>query len=160
MHIHYSGAVHVQAPPEQSFSLFTAAGEKLWVPGWEPEVMGGGDGNRKGAVWTTCVDGETTVWVVVDFDVDAQHARYARITPGVKAGTVEVRVRPDGNGGSVADVTYALTALSDRGNQDLAEFGRESFEEMLREWGDLIRNADIDYAALASPELSGRGSSS
>ena len=148
MQIRHSGTVHVAAPPEQSFPLFTAAGEKTWVPGWDPHVMWGGNGNQPGAVWTTTVRDETTIWIVVDFDVEGKHARYARITPGVKAGTVEVTVRGDGRGASDVEVTYELTALGEAGKRDLEAFGDKQFAEMLAEWQDLIRQAEIDFSSL------------
>ena len=150
MHIRHSGTVNVGAPPAQAFPLFTAAGERIWVPGWDPDVMWGGNGNHPGAVWTTMVGEETTIWVVVDFSVEDQHARYARITPGVKAGTVEVRARDDGRGGSAVEVTYELTALGEAGNRDLAGFDEDQFKKMLVEWEGLIQEAEIDFASLAA----------
>ena len=37
--------------------------------------------------------------------------RYARVTPGVAAGTVTVALEADGAGGTRAQVTYDLTSL-------------------------------------------------
>ena len=147
-HVVHSGSVRVEAPAKYAFQLFTAPGEELWAPGWDPVVLSGGDGRQVGSVWLTTNGGENTIWLVVDFDSRAHHARYARITPGNRAGTVEVQVRGDGRDGSIAEVTYELTALTEAGNRYLAEFGEFQFGEMLTEWGTLIRAAEIDYAAL------------
>ncbi|MGR9093111.1 MAG: hypothetical protein ACU85U_21275, partial [Gammaproteobacteria bacterium] len=83
--------------------------------------------------------------VVVDYDTDALHARYARVTPASRAGTVEVFVRPDGSGESAVEVRYVLTALNETGNEDLAEFDADYFAHMMEEWERLIREADIGY---------------
>jgi hypothetical protein len=66
----------------------------------------------------------TTVWVALG------ELRYARVTPGVQAGTVAVRLAPEGDG-TRAEVTYDLTALS--GDADLAGFAA-GFDAMLAAW--------------------------
>jgi hypothetical protein len=97
---------HVALPPERAMHLFTPVGERLWVPGWAPRFPAGesGDGSAPGTVFLT----DDTHWVVIDRTPD--RVRYARVTPGVRAGTVEVRVEPDGEGTSV-EVTYDITPL-------------------------------------------------
>ncbi len=141
----HTGRLRVDAPPEHAFPLFTAPGERLWVDGWDPEVLSGGDGRAKGAVFVTRVGGDPAYWVVVDYDVDALHARYARIAPGTRAGTVEVTVRPDGAGGSEVEVTYELTALTAEGNEELAAFDAHAYAGMLADWERMIREADLEY---------------
>ena len=75
--------------------------------------------------------GGATVWVAVG------DLRYARVTPGVRAGTVEVRCAPDGDG-TRAEVTYDLTALGP--DADLAGF-RAGFPAMLAAWEAAIAAA-------------------
>jgi hypothetical protein len=60
--------------------------------------------------------------------------RYARITPGVHAGTVEVRCERAG-ATTRAHVTYDLTGLADPTTVD--HFA-EDFPAMLAEWERLI----------------------
>ena len=88
--------------------LFTPVGERLWASHWEPRFPAGedGDGSAPGTVFLT---GDTH-WVVVDRTSD--RVRYARVTPGVRAGIVEVVLRPDGEG-AIADVTYDMTPVAD-----------------------------------------------
>ena len=140
----HTGTVHVDAPPEQAFQLFTAPGERLWVPGWNPVVLSGGDGRAEGTVFVTTHHDEQTVWVVVNYRPESQQARYARVTPASRAGTVTVHALPNGLGGSEVEVTYELTALSDAGNQVLEEFDEEEFSRMLADWEDTIRAAKIE----------------
>ena len=147
INVAYSGTVHVDASTEQAFQLFTAPGEKLWAHGWDPVVFGGSDGRSKGAIFVTTHHHERTIWVVVDYQPDSLHVRYARMTPASHAGTVEVFVRSDGQGGAEAEVTYELTALNETGNQDLAEFDAQEFSHMMEEWEETIRVAKIDLQA-------------
>ena len=122
-HVKHDGELRVDAPPGQ-------------------------DGREKGAVFVTTHGGEKTIWVVVDFDPGSLHVRYARISPESRAGTVQVRLRADGRGGSLAEVAYELTALNEAGNRELANFGPRHFALMMQEWEDAIRAADIDYRSL------------
>ncbi len=143
--IRHSGTLHVEARPGHAFQLFTAPGEKLWIDGWDPEVLSGGDGRARGAVFVTSVKGEKACWVVVDYDDVALHARYARIAPATLAGTVEVAARDDGAGATEVTVTYELTALTADGNEQLAGFDRRAFDRMLAHWERLIRDANLEY---------------
>ena len=140
-----TGTLHVATAPEDAFPLFTAPGERLWVPGWDPVIIGGGSGLERGSAWLTGEGDEHTIWLVVDYDAEKLHARYARITPASRAGTVEVAAQPDGSGGTRVDVTYDLTALSKHGNETLAEFDEAYYAKMMVEWERLIEAADLDY---------------
>ena len=141
----HTGTLHVHATPEHAFQLFTAPGEKLWVDGWDPDVLSGGDGREKGSVFVTQAGGDKACWIVVDYDAEALHARYARIAPDTRAGTVEVFVRSDGAGGTEVEVTYELTALTDEGDRQLAAFDSGAYSGMLAEWEQMIRDANLEY---------------
>ena len=117
----HSHTLRVPLAPERALSLFTPVGERAWAPGWDPVFPAGeqGDGAASGTVFLT---GAST-WVVVDREPD--RVRYARVTPGVRAGTIEVRLRADG-GETLADVTYETTALSDEPfDPDIARWEEE-----------------------------------
>ena len=131
MTVAHTGKLRVDAPPEHAFQLFTAPGERLWVDGWDPEVLSGGDGRA--------------YWVVVDYDADALHARYTRIAPGSRAGTVAVFARSDGAGATEVEVTYELTALTDEGTEQLATFDSDAYAGMLADWEQMIRDANLEY---------------
>ncbi|RMH15956.1 MAG: SRPBCC family protein [Acidobacteria bacterium] len=141
--VEHAGGFRLDLPPEQAIALFTAPGERLWVPGWNPTLLSG-DGTAAGTVFVTPEGPHTTIWVVVDYDPQAFRARYSRTTPGIKAGTVGVEVRADGEGGSEVRVTYALTALSEDGNRELAAFDAARYSQMMKEWQQLIRDATAE----------------
>lgn len=145
--IAHSGSFELYEPPEKALYLFTAPGEKTWVPGWDPMVLNG-DGFERGTVFTTGTGDEATIWVITDFDTEKYLARYARITPSSRAGTVEVSLSANNAGGSTVRVSYDLTALNESGNEKLADFHEHSYSEMLREWKSLLSQAAIDFQAL------------
>ncbi|MFQ5348811.1 MAG: SRPBCC family protein [Thermoanaerobaculia bacterium] len=149
----HSGRLYVEALPERAIHLFTGPGERLWVDGWNPVVLSG-DGTEAGTVFVTDHCGHTTIWIVVDFDdTQAFRARYARTTPNISAGTVEVNLEPDGDGGSQVHVSYALTALSEVGNQQLAGFDAAAFAEMMKDWELHIRAAEVEIEAPAGHQI-------
>jgi hypothetical protein len=131
MRCRLSGTVDVPLPPSGALALFTPAGEREWVPGWDP-TFPAAEATSPGTVFLTH---EHTVWVIVDATPDSM--RYARITPGLHAGTVEVRCEPNGST-TRAHVTYDLTALGDDDTLDRFAAG---FPAMLAEWERLIAAA-------------------
>jgi hypothetical protein len=121
----HTHTLRVPLPAGEALHLFTPVGERAWAPGWDPVFPAGedGDGAAPGTVFLT---GAST-WVVVDRAAD--RVRYARVTPGVRAGTIEVQLRPDGDE-TLADVTYVTTALND-----------EPFDPDIAHWEHAIRAA-------------------
>jgi hypothetical protein len=122
-----SGEVRVALPPDRAIRAFTAEGERAWAPGWAPGYPAGDD-DAPGTVFTTA----ETIWVILERT--ALTASYARVTPGVSAGTVSVALRPDGEH-TLAEVTYDLTSLGP--DEGLERFASE-FDEMLATWERLI----------------------
>lgn len=135
-HLRRTGRLHVAAPVGPAFELFTPLGEKLWVAGWSPEFHHPPGGEPvAGAVFTTAgADGLTTDWVLVDWQPERYRVRYARITPGRRAGTVEVCCEVAGASSTVVRVTYELTALGDAGDADLATWTEAWYAEYLAGW--------------------------
>src|SRR3954447_17994802 len=121
----HSHTLRVPLAPERALHLFTPAGERAGAPGWDPVSPAGEDGDG-GAPGTVFLTGAST-WVVVDREPD--RVRYARVTPGVRAGTIEVRLRADGDE-TLPDVTYVTAALDE-----------EPFDPDIAHWEHAIRAA-------------------
>jgi hypothetical protein len=126
-----TGTVDVLLPPDEALTLFTPAGEREWVPGWDPAFPAGEDVSP-GTTFTTH---DRSVWVIADRTPHSM--RYARVTAGVCAGTVEVRCEPAGSQ-TRAHVTYDLTALGDAAALDRFADG---YDAMLAEWESMIAGA-------------------
>jgi hypothetical protein len=121
---------------DNAWPLFTARGERAWAPGWDPAFPGDGDDRTESAVFTTTHGQETTMWVVTTVE-PGRRIGYARVTPGVSAGTVVVRCRPLGPTETQVTVTYRLTALTAVGAAQLADFAA-GFSAGIRGWRDAI----------------------
>ncbi len=133
-----SASFELDMLPEDALPLFTAPGEKTWVPGWDPVILHG-DGYQKGTVFVTKNHGHTTYWLVTDYDTNANYAQYVRVTPDASTGTVDVSIAKNDGGGASVKVSYQLTALSPAGNEHLAEsYSEPGYAAMMQEWRTLI----------------------
>ena len=119
----------------QRFIGFTPDGERLWVPGFDPEYLHPLSGEQgPGAIFTTTHGGESTLWMVLRFSQDEGVAEYARVTPGSRRGIVRVALEATGPASSRARVSYDLTGLSEAGNGVLASMTEAAYVEMLADW--------------------------
>ncbi|MDX6758826.1 MULTISPECIES: SRPBCC family protein [Streptomyces] len=131
-----SAALTVPLPPEEAFRLFTARGERDWVPGWDPVFpVEPQDDTAPGTVWLTSTDEEETTWLVASRDFP-RSVSYARITPGVRAGTVTVALAETGAGSEVT-VTYDMTPLTPAAAEALDAFAAD-YPSFIRSWAQLI----------------------
>jgi hypothetical protein len=130
------GQIELPLPAEDAFKLFTAEGERLWVPGWSPEMLGAVP-QAQGLVFLTGEGDEWTIWTVIASDPVGGILRYSRVTPALRAGLVEVRLTGEGERTRV-EVRYDLTALSSDGEASLEAYSAPRFAEMLDTWHALI----------------------
>jgi hypothetical protein len=130
-----SAELTVHRPRAATLALFTAEGERAWAPGWDPAFPAPERTEGQGAVFVTAHAGETTTWVTVDHDECG--LRYARVTPGVSAGTVAVTTVGVEPARTRVRVTYDLTALSTAGASWLETFA-EDFDTYIAHWESAI----------------------
>jgi hypothetical protein len=129
------GTVPVALAPVRASELFTPSGERRWADGWDPVFPAAtADDTEPGTVFQIGAPGPVT-WVVAARD-PGRLVRYALVEPGRRAGTVEVKCAA-GEPGTIATVTYDMTALSESGVRWLAEFAA-GYETFLASWRDAI----------------------
>jgi hypothetical protein len=138
LHVVCRGIVRVALPPERAVQYFTPEGERVWAPGWDPAYPAARqDETALGTVFVTHGDGVETVWVVVHRSESSM--RYARVSPNVQAGTVNVQCLADGQA-TRAEITYDLTALRPAAQAGLQRFA-DGYDKFLNEWERLIAGA-------------------
>mgnify|MGYP006136999845 FL=1 len=135
-----SATIRLDAPPERAFEMFTPLGERAWAHGWDPEFLHPLDGEAcEGSVFVTRAGGVETIWTTIAHD-PPRRAAYSRVTPGLHAVVVEVRLRPAEDDATLADVSYAFTALTPAGNDAVAEMV-DGFGGWMEEWETSINRA-------------------
>lgn len=139
--IRRSGSFELELPPKEALPLFTAPGEKIWIPSWNPTILSG-DGIETGTIFTTVHAGHKTYWNVVDYDEQSKHALYVRVTPESDSGTVDVTVKSNGKGGSIVHVSYQLTALTAVGSKNLQHnYSEFKYSQMMTKWKSMIESS-------------------
>jgi hypothetical protein len=104
------GSFHLDAPRARVLPLFTARGEREWVPGWDPLMLSGAE-ERGSAFQTRHQDGQVTTWIVIEYRPPEGRVSYARLAQGSNIGLVDVICTEAEDGGSDVSVAYTLTPL-------------------------------------------------
>jgi hypothetical protein len=133
-----SAEITVGLPPDQAMALFTAEGERRWADGWDPRYPEPDRRDGPGAVFHTTHGGHQTTWIMVDDRPDG--VRYARLTPGMTAGTVAVDVVASDNDTTRVRVIYDLTALTPAGEAWLAHLDAD-YDRTIASWATHIATA-------------------
>jgi MOSC domain-containing protein YiiM len=137
-----TGSLRVAAPLAQAFPFFTPDGERLWVPGFDPQYLHPLSGEQgAGAIFTTAHGGEDTLWMILRFSPSEGTATYARVTPGSRGGTVDVALEPVDAHTTQATISYDLTSTSEAGDEKLAALTDAAYAAMLADWEQKIDQA-------------------
>ena len=132
-----SGSFELNIDADRAFPLFTALGEKLWVPGWNPEMVVPESGQlEQDQVFLTGEGAEQTLWYVSQLSLEQRDVHYIRVTPGSRVARVHVCVTPTSSGCRV-DVTYVWTVLGPGGGEIVRE-AAEQYEDMMGQWKSLV----------------------
>ena len=149
---------HLEAPPEEVFPLLCPVREADWVPGWAPRAVYSESGVAEpSGVFTTPVEGaeddphRDAVWVITHHDPQAGWVDFVKVTPGVTAAQITIRLAASGDGGTQAQVTYQHTALSPEGEDFVAGFTDEHYEEFMQGWEGALNHYLATGEMVAEP---------
>ena len=136
IHAKYSAAFQVDGPKSEVFPLICPVRESLWLEGWRARVLYSKSGYaEKGCVFTSQHPGQPdTIWLMTEHDYDKGLVRFSRITPGVKLADLEAELSETGAEGCELKISYTWTALSEKGNQELAELNQAKYEAEMAFW--------------------------
>ena len=138
-HVRVQRELHIAAPAEIVFRMFTPKGEELWIDAWRPQYIRPEDGATVcGMVFLTGEEPEQTIWQMLEFDSARLRSVYARTTPGLRVGTVTVEVQSSGASMCSVRICYDMTALTD--GPVLEPYLDPSFDAMVEDWGTAIRD--------------------
>jgi hypothetical protein len=129
------GGFKLSASPGAVFDLFSPLGEKLWVPGWDPELVHPpGVAWAHGLIFRTREELGEAIWVVTALDQARHEVEYHRVEAGRYVAKVSVQCRGDADLQTDVRVVYRFVGLSEAGNREIEAMSAQSYEEKMKRW--------------------------
>ena len=135
----FAGKLTVRARVDDAFPLFSPQGERLWVPGWDPEFLHPRENDwREGQVFRTREEMGEAVWIVTLLDRAQHTVEYHRVEPGRYVARVAVRCRELPDCRTQVSTAYTFVGLSEVGNQEIASMTQEAYDLKMSRWSEWI----------------------
>ena len=139
--VKHSKKFSINQPIEILFPLFSAEGEKFWVPGWDyTNIMGSTDLHEDYIFLTRNHDHATTdaIWLVKRYDSESHFVQFYKVEPEEKIGIITVQCTEVEKNITEVEVTYEYRGLSDKGNEFISTFDSANYKEFINEWESLL----------------------
>jgi hypothetical protein len=138
----------LEARPEEVFPLLCPVRETEWVKGWDPMVVY----TKSGLAEPDCVfltgDGEPdSVWIITNRDITNFDLEIIKVTPWTTVAKIHISLRPNGESGTNAEVSYTYTALSEAGKGFVNNYTESYYTEFMQYWETAIN----DYLLSKNP---------
>jgi hypothetical protein len=126
----------INADPSKVFDLLCPVKEALWLDGWDYTLLHSESGlAEEGCVFLSRQEGEKdTIWMITKRDVQIREIEFVRATPESRIARLTIAVDEKEAQVSKVQITYAITALCEEGNQFLEAFTAEKFSEAMEFW--------------------------
>ncbi|MFC1814313.1 hypothetical protein ACFL03_16670, partial [Thermodesulfobacteriota bacterium] len=118
--VKHSKKFNINQPIEILFPLFSAEGEKKWVPGWDYEnIMGSSDLHEDYIFLTKNHDhaSSNAVWLVKRYNPDEYFVQFYKVEPDEKVGIISVQCFQIDELKTEVEVTYQYIGISEQGNE-------------------------------------------
>jgi len=120
--------------PEAVFPLLCPVREVDWVDGWDPRLVVSASGvAERDCAFVTGPPENEAVWYITECE-PPRHIEFIKITPAETAARIVIDLRPGPEGDCLADVTYAHTALTPRGEAFVDDFTPEFYDRFMKGW--------------------------
>ena len=131
----------IDQPADVLFPLFSAEGEKLWVPGLDyRNIMGSVELHEDYVFITENHDHASSdaVWLVKKHEPDSHYVEFYKVEPDDKVGIISVQCQVISQRKTSVRVSYEYIALSEKGNEFITGFTDEVYKEFIGEWKRLL----------------------
>lgn len=139
--IKHTAHFEIEQPVEVLFPLFSAEGEKLWVPSWDYEDITGSKEIHEDYIFLTKNHDHAStkaIWLVKRYDLDNYLVQFYKVEPEDKVGIISVQcIEKDANMTRI-EVTYEYIALTNKGNRFIEKFTQPQYEIFINEWKSLL----------------------
>ena len=140
--IKYETAFQINQPAEELFPLFSAEGEKLWVPGWDYENIMGSTDMHEDYIFLTSGHHRSShhhsltkvIWLVKRYEPSNYFVQFYRVEPVDKVGIITVHCKPITEELTEVEVAYEFIGLSEKGDEFIKGYTAEVYEEFIGNW--------------------------
>lgn len=115
------------------FPLLCPVRECDWVNGWDPrEVITSSGFAERDCIFFTGPQENEAIWLVTEYEPPTTIG-FVKINPRETAARITIHLRADGER-TLAEITYAYTALNAQGERVVREFTPEYYQSFMKEW--------------------------
>ena len=140
--IKHQTSFQINQPAEELFTLFSAEGEKLWVPGWDYENIMGSTDIHEDYIFLTSGHhrsgyhhGSTKeIWLVKRYEPSSYFIQFYRVEPYDRVVIVTVHCIPITAALTEVEVSYEFIGLSNKGDDFIKGNTAEVFETSIDKW--------------------------
>lgn len=139
--IKHTKEFRINQPIDIVFPLFSAEGEKLWVPDWDyVNIMGSNELHEDYIFLTQTHDHASTkaIWLVKQYKPESYLVQFYKVEPEDKVGIITVQCESIGTELTQVEVTYEYVGLSIKGNEFVNEFTASEYETFIDTWKNLL----------------------
>ena len=139
--VKHTADFRIRQPIEILFPLFSAEGEKLWVPGWDYEnIMGYTDLHEDYIFLTKNHDHASTdaIWLVKQLKPKSHYVQFYKVEPGDKVGIITVQCTKINESLTEVEVGYEYIGLSKKGDEFIENFTSTEYKAFIKEWNSLL----------------------
>lgn len=139
--VEHSKKFRINQPVDILFPLFSAEGEKLWVPGWDYENIMGTTKLHEDYIFVTRTHDHAAseaVWLVKKYDPESHFIQLYKVEPGDKVGIITAACTRVEERLTEVEVTYQYIGLGDAGNAFIDGFTQDFYENFIGEWERLL----------------------
>lgn len=141
--VKHTADFQINQPIDILFPLFSAEGEKLWVPGWDYEnIMGYSDLHEDYIFLTKKHNHASTdaIWLVKRYKPESFFVQFYKIEPEDKVGIITVQCAKINGSLTRVEVSYEYIGLSKKGDGFIENFTSAEYKKFIAEWKSLLLN--------------------
>ena len=127
----------IEASPDQVFPLLCPVREAEWLDGWAYEMIHSDSGvAEEGCVFQTeWHDFPESVWMISRHDPNDRVVEFVRITPGIVATRLHIKLESTPHNATSVHISYAHTPISAAGAAFIEKhYSQSEFEQSMAWW--------------------------
>jgi hypothetical protein len=133
----------IDRPIDIVFPLFSAEGEKLWIPGWTYENVTGSKNLQEDYVFLTPGRDEAdpkVIWLTKKHRPQSYCLQFYKVEPENKVAIVSIRCSKESDDATGVVVSYEYIGLSKEGNRFIETFTFPEYKKFIDQWKRLLLN--------------------